>query len=227
MIYEANVNIFKVLLHYGADPAIVDRDGNNVIHLAVMQTKTYILDAVLEKINHIPLGAFNYDGFTPLMLCCFNDNKHEMATILLEKHIDANMRDQKSGRTALFHAVEANNGSGKNLKKINFYLFIFFVADMVRLLLQYNADPKVKNFVGMSAHDAVFEIEDVNNHIVLMILGKDQTLQRKMRGKRKASSALVKKDVGNVLSANSNVKLAIERRYEKCYVNNKIHVKEV
>lgn len=33
-----------------------------------------------------------------------------MASMLLKKQIDPNMRDQKSGRTALFHAVEANDG---------------------------------------------------------------------------------------------------------------------
>lgn len=48
-------------------------------------------------------------GFTPLMLCVSKD-QFEMAEILLKYGGDPNIKDQKSGRTALFHAVESNNG---------------------------------------------------------------------------------------------------------------------
>lgn len=48
---------------------------------------------------------------------------------------------------------------------------------MVELLLNYNADTKIKNFFGTSAHDAMYEIEEIPTKIKNLILGK--TLKRK------------------------------------------------
>lgn len=109
ILYEADVSIVEVLLQYGADPSILDKEGNNVIHLAVMHSKEYILEALLKHVDHFVLEIFNYEGLTPLMICCCN-NKVKMAEMLLEKNVDPNVCDQKSGRTALFHAVEGNYG---------------------------------------------------------------------------------------------------------------------
>lgn len=50
-----------------------------------------------------------FTGFTPLMLCV-NKDKSDLVEVLLNYGGDPNMKDQKSGRTALFHAVESNNG---------------------------------------------------------------------------------------------------------------------
>lgn len=101
--------IFEVLLHSGADASIVDTEGNNVIHLAVLHSNEQILDVLLQNVHVSTLDSFNYDGLTPLMVCCCN-NKVSMAAKLLRKHVNPNTKDQKSGRTAIFHAVEANDG---------------------------------------------------------------------------------------------------------------------
>lgn len=93
---------------------------------------------------------------------------------------------------------------------------------MVKLLLEYKADPKVKNFLGMSAHEAIFEIDDVDKRIALLILGKDSAGQSKGRGKRKIS--LDNNGDAATQHDKSKVKIAMERRYQKCYLNNnKVH----
>lgn len=74
-----------------------------------MQSKEDILEVLLNNVGLVPIDAFNYEGLTPLMICSCN-KKVNMAKMLLENHVDPNMRDQKSGRTALFHAVEAHDG---------------------------------------------------------------------------------------------------------------------
>lgn len=93
---------------------------------------------------------------------------------------------------------------------------------MVNLLLINKADPKVKNFVGMSAHDAVFEIDDLDNSIVLMVLGRDQTVPNKSRCcKRKTPAEKI-----NLATRKPQVRITVERRYQKCYINNKVRVHE-
>lgn len=103
-----------------------------------------------------------------------------------------------------------------------FYLWLFFSEKMVNLLLVNKADPKVKNFVGMSAHDAVFEIDDLDNNIVLMVLGREQGVQSKTRLVKRRSPT------DKVLPGQkkSNVKITVERRYQKCYINNKVRISE-
>lgn len=48
---------------------------------------------------------------------------------------------------------------------------------LVELLLTYNADTKIKNFFGTSAHDAMYEIDEIPPKIKNIILGR--TLKRK------------------------------------------------
>lgn len=42
----------------------------------------------------------------------------------------------------------------------------------MRLLLNFNADTKIKNFFGTSAHDAMYEIEDILPQIKTLILSR-------------------------------------------------------
>lgn len=48
---------------------------------------------------------------------------------------------------------------------------------MVQLLLSHNADTKIKNFFGTSAHDAMYEVEEIPTGIKNLILRK--ALKRK------------------------------------------------
>lgn len=43
---------------------------------------------------------------------------------------------------------------------------------MVQLLLNYNADTKIKNFFGTSPHDAMYEVDEIPENIKSAILGK-------------------------------------------------------
>lgn len=106
---EVDAKIIKVLLNYGGEANVLDPDGNNVIHLAVLHANENILQTLINNVDIIPIDSFNYEGLTPLMICASNNNV-TMATLLLERGVDPNTRDQKSGRTALFHAVESNDG---------------------------------------------------------------------------------------------------------------------
>lgn len=47
-----------------------------------------------------------------------------------------------------------------------------FLVEMVQLLLNYNADTKIKNFFGTSPHDAMYEVDEIPEQIKSAILGK-------------------------------------------------------
>lgn len=68
------------------------------------------------------------------------EKKNEFAEILLKRGSNPNIRDEKSGRTALFHAVE------------NDCDFI------IKLLLKYKADPKLNNYLGVCPIDAAKDL---------------------------------------------------------------------
>ena len=86
----------------------MDSDGNTIIHLAIMYSEEMILAHLLMNSAPINVNIFNYEGLTPLMYCIL-ENRSEMAERLLECKADPDTKDQKSGRTALFYAVENNN----------------------------------------------------------------------------------------------------------------------
>lgn len=82
-------------------------------------------------------------GLTPLMLAAI-EKRNEYVEILLKYGANPNLRDDKSGRTALFHAVE--NDSTK----------------IINMLLQHRADPKLNNFLGLCPIDAAVTATDKN-----------------------------------------------------------------
>lgn len=112
-------------------------------------------------------------GLTPLMMCCCND-LIQCADLLLKYDADVNVRDRKSGRTALFHAAENHNCKRIPSQILSKHVseFFMFLVEMVQLLLNYNADTKIKNFFGTSPHDAMYEVDEIPEQIKSAILGK-------------------------------------------------------
>lgn len=68
------------------------------------------------------------------------EKKTTYAEVLLRHGATPNIQDEKSGRTALFHAVEND------------------ADNIIKLLLKYKADPKLVNYLGISAVDAARDI---------------------------------------------------------------------
>lgn len=110
MIHNCDQSIVTFLLDRGADLGCTDPEGNNAIHLAVFHNAKTLLRILLQRAtdNNFSLSTFNYEGFTPLLLATIED-KLDMVKTFLDFGVDANVRDQKSGRTPLFHALENNN----------------------------------------------------------------------------------------------------------------------
>ncbi|XP_071057254.1 uncharacterized protein [Onthophagus taurus] len=157
VLNESDIEIIKVLLANGADPLMKDGNGNTSLHNAIHSNEDEQILQIL--LNHLKkteenVDVFNYEGFTPLMLCVIED-KHKMAMNCIAAGANPNTKDQKSGRTSLFHAVENNN------------------LQMVKLFMRTGANTKIKNFFGTSTHEATFELESINPEIKTLIIGKE------------------------------------------------------
>jgi ankyrin repeat protein len=176
ILHDVNLEIVKVLLHHGANLRVADGEGNTAIHLAIENRRSAMLKilvngAIETKFN---LNVFNYEGFTPLILACLNQS-YDDAKLLLLHGADPNVRDMKSGRTALFHAAECHD------------------VDLVELLMQNKADTKLRNFFGTSPHDAMFELDEMPLKIKFCILGREhQRFQSKKKLETKSETPIKK-----------------------------------
>ncbi|XP_966599.3 uncharacterized protein LOC655576 [Tribolium castaneum] len=164
IIHDVDLEIIKVLLNHGASISISDPEGNTMLHLAIEHRRLHILRVLLNKSKPSDIDSLNYEGFTPLILASLAQS-YQSAELLLLHGADPNIKDMKSGRTALFHAAECHD------------------VDLVELLIRHGADTKIRNFFGTSPHDAMFEVEEIPMKIKYCILGKDH---QRFQGKKKA-----------------------------------------
>ena len=111
VLQDVDLDILKILLDHGADVRLSDPEGNTAIHLAIEHRRSAMLKLLLNGAKQMKfnLDVFNYEGFTPLILACLNKS-YDDAKLLLQSGADPNVKDMKSGRTALFHAAECHDG---------------------------------------------------------------------------------------------------------------------
>lgn len=110
MIHQVNLDILDILLTNGANVSALDHNGNNVLHLAVVGSDMPMLKHLLgfNRTWSDQINEHNSDGLTPLIHTVIT-NQLPLARCLLESDADPNVPDKKSGRTALFYAIEENN----------------------------------------------------------------------------------------------------------------------
>lgn len=123
----------SVLLMAGANPSLVNNEGDSAVHLAVKYNTINNLALMLIKSQHkADINARNFEGLAPLHLAVIK-NQIEMVKVLIRCGADINIQDGKSGRTPLFHAVEGNQ------------------LALVMLFRQCNANLELTNYAGITA----------------------------------------------------------------------------
>ncbi|CAH1183408.1 unnamed protein product [Ceutorhynchus assimilis] len=166
IIHNADIQIVEMLLNAGANIRETDKEGNNIFHLLAQFERLNMLQIVLKHCKLYNLldcaDRYNYNGLTPLMICCMSSWTLG-ARHFIKAGVKVNLQDQSSGRTALFHASEIQNCN------VN---VISITTELVKILLEARADPKIKNFFGTSPHDAMYELDDIDEGIKGLIFGK-------------------------------------------------------
>jgi ankyrin repeat protein len=102
-------------------------------------------DRLRELLDEEPqrANAFADDGFHPLGLACFFGHT-EAARLLLERGADVNALSRNEHvQTAAIHAAAAGEGKGESTR-----------YELVKLALEYSADPNLPQGGGFRAIDA-------------------------------------------------------------------------
>ncbi len=86
---------------------ITDKDGNNILHLAIQKKKRDIIDWILTN-RKINVNSQNNQGNTPLIEAILNDDGITVSNLLKERSLDINKQDN-NGYTGLIHAVNREN----------------------------------------------------------------------------------------------------------------------
>ena len=91
-------------------------------------------------------------GFTPLILACYNSND-EVATFLIQQK--ANLNNVSPNGTALMASVVKNNGF-----TVLHYAIQFRNYEMIALLMQYQPQITIKDNMGMTAKAYAINLKD-------------------------------------------------------------------
>ncbi|KAM4636318.1 nuclear factor NF-kappa-B p100 subunit isoform 2-T4 [Discoglossus pictus] len=103
--------VVSFLLNAGADPSILDRYGNSVLHLAVQAGDEMMLNVLLGHLSNGHKNLLNmpdYHGLFPVHWAV--KVKHEKCLeLLVRRGANVNATERKSGRSPLHMAVEMDN----------------------------------------------------------------------------------------------------------------------
>jgi hypothetical protein len=142
----------------------------NIFDVARRGTATE-LNAIISNAPEL-LDSVSAQGFTPLILACYNGNEPVAACLI---HHKANIDFNSSNGTALMAAVVKNNKSlvmllleakaNINLQDGNGYTALHYAIqfrnyEMITLLVQFKANMNIKDNMGMSAIDYALKLKD-------------------------------------------------------------------
>ncbi|KZC14562.1 DNA-binding protein Ets97D [Dufourea novaeangliae] len=138
---NASKEIVQLLLETGAKPVSLEPIHESAIIIA-SKLSSPLLPMLLQHVeNCVLLNKVDSIGFAPLHYCALYDNL-EGVNALLKTSVNVNLKDNRSGRTAFFHALEQNHIS------------------VAQVLLAHGAIAGIPNFSGQSVLTLV---EEMNN----------------------------------------------------------------
>ncbi|XP_028651015.1 nuclear factor NF-kappa-B p100 subunit isoform X1 [Erpetoichthys calabaricus] len=125
--------VVEFLLKAGADPTLLDRFGNSVLHLAAPMGDEQMLSILLTHLKHQNLNLLNtpdYNGLYPIHLAVRKGGE-KCLRLLLEYGANVDAMERKSGCTALHLAVQKN-----------------LLSAACSLATEFKADVNICNFGG-------------------------------------------------------------------------------
>ncbi|CAB4039579.1 B-cell lymphoma 3, partial [Paramuricea clavata] len=158
-------SIVEYLMLHEADVNAIDRNGQTALHLACKNADVEDIHALRnitpkDSEKSINVDLKNFEGLAPIHLATLSGSC-EVIEQLLEMGADVDLKDSKSGRTALHHAVEAHNPIVTRfllLKDANVNAQTFAgntplhtasgrrMENIIHILLEFGGDRKLTNF---------------------------------------------------------------------------------
>ncbi|KAM3919672.1 palmitoyltransferase ZDHHC13 [Leptodactylus fuscus] len=106
-VRQGHLQTIILLMRFGADPSLIDGEGYNSIHLAVLYQHLPIIAYLIAKGHNIDCPDMN--GMTPLMLSAQKVIGMEPTCFLLKLNPSVNLADKIHRNTALHWAVSSGN----------------------------------------------------------------------------------------------------------------------
>lgn len=147
-----NYESVKILLEYGSNPNVQDKDGFNALHLAVKSRSLKLCELVLKYMSN--LNSRCSTGETALHIAC-NLQLVDIVRMLIEHGVALNISDYANEITPLHYSVLLNN------------------KELIALILKHNADPNVQDIYGNTPLH--YCIGEGNFEIVVMLLRSNST----------------------------------------------------
>ncbi|XP_018410557.1 PREDICTED: palmitoyltransferase ZDHHC13 [Nanorana parkeri] len=146
-VRQGHLQAVILLIKYGADPSLIDGEGYNSVHLAVLFQHLPIIAYLIAKGLNIDSSDMN--GMTPLMLSAQKVIGMEPTSFLLKMNPSVNLADKVHRNTALHWAVSSGN------------------VNAVDLLLEAGASMDITNEKGETPLDLA---RQTRNRLILHIL---------------------------------------------------------
>ncbi|XP_017793967.1 PREDICTED: uncharacterized protein LOC108575638 [Habropoda laboriosa] len=144
---DASESILKVLLEAGAKPLFPELLHESAVILASKLSSPFLSILLNYVTNSKLLDQVDSFGFAPLHYCTLKCNTNGVKA-LIKAGADVNLRDNRSGRTPLFHALENN------------------YTEIAQILLQNDAIANLLNYSGQS----VLSLVDMTKNLSLKTL---------------------------------------------------------
>ncbi|KAK9746233.1 Ankyrin repeats (3 copies) [Popillia japonica] len=158
-VSTARLDTVKILLDNKSDPNLQDNHGKTPLHIAATNGYTDIVEMLIQE-HSVNINLADEDGITPLHCAVFT-GRNGIVKLLADSQAVLDVKE-KSGKTALYTAVEEGN------------------LDLVKLLLQKQESlvNVANNYNSTPLHCALTE-----NHLEIATLLIDKSASINMRDK--------------------------------------------
>lgn len=104
---ENNCETIKMLINYGANPNVQDKNGITALMIACRKSNYGFAKILLENSKNIDINMYDHKGLTALMHACINSkyNNVKIIELFYEYGADFNAVDNE-GNSALIHACK-------------------------------------------------------------------------------------------------------------------------
>ncbi|XP_076236994.1 uncharacterized protein LOC143180868 [Calliopsis andreniformis] len=146
--FNSSRDIVHVLLEAGANPISAELLHESAIMLASKLSSPLLPDLLKYVTNKKLLNQVDSEGLAPLHYCALHGNSKGIDA-LIQAEAEINLRDNRSGRTPFFHALEQNHVS------------------IAQNLLHHGAVANILNFSGQSILSIADEAKSMSLKTVL------------------------------------------------------------
>lgn len=164
LMLAETIEITQLLLDNGANPLVIDTNGQNLLHYAVSKENAVDLIALYVSLG-VDVNARDQEDYSPLSLAIVyfeETNAFDSEPVLVGE--ENNQSDETKFKPDPYKTLETLAKSGANLNALNQYGYTLLMecvtqnnSELVKILLELGADKSIQNKYGETAKDIAYE----------------------------------------------------------------------